>query len=201
VGVSFERGVIQTDEAEQGRGGDDSSPWSRTVLKLLRDWDRRAAASAETHYNHAARLSSRNVQLGIPVVALSTFVGTSVFATLQEDVSAYLRILVGGISVTAAVLASLQTFLRFAERAERHRVAADNWSAIRREISQMLALHPTYLASHGDPQKYLDGLRRRMDEVAALAPEMGERLWSKAIEKHGVGQEDAPPTQAESGRT
>ena len=193
--------MIETDEAEQRKGGDDSSPWSGTVLTLLRDWDRRAAASAETHYNHAARLSSRNVQLGIPVVALSTFVGTSVFATLQEDVSPYLRILVGAISVTAAVLASLQTFLRFAERAERHRVAADSWSAIRREISQMLALHPTYLASRGDPQKYLDGLRRRMDEVAAQAPEMGERLWSKAIEKYGIGQEDAPPTQTEPGHT
>ena len=201
MGVSFVgRGVAETDEAEQRGGGDDPSPWTQTVLELLRDWDRRAAASAETHYNHAARLSSRNVQLGIPVVALSTFVGTSVFATLQEDVPPYLRILVGGISVTAAVLASLQTFLRFAERAERHRVAADSWSAIRREISQMLALHPTYLASRGDPQKYLDGLRRRMDEVAATAPEMGERLWSRAIEKHGIGQEDAPPTQTESGR-
>jgi hypothetical protein len=190
--------VIETDDVEQRRGAEDSSPWTPTVLKLLRDWDRRAAASAETHYNHAARLSSRNVQLGIPVVALSTFVGTSVFATLQEDVNTFFRILVGGISVTAAVLASLQTFLRFAERAEKHRVAADSWSAIRREIAQMLALHPTYLASRGDPQKYLDGLRQRMDEVAALAPEMGERLWSLAMEKHGVGHEDASPMPTES---
>jgi hypothetical protein len=193
--------VIETDEAEQRGGGDDSSPWTPTVLELLRDWDRRAAASAETHYNHAARLSSRNIHLGVPVVALSTFVGTSVFATLQEDVNTYFRILVGGISVTAAVLASLQTFLRFAERAERHRVAADRWSAIRREIAQMLALHPTYLASRGDPQKYLDGLRRRMDQVAGQAPEMGERLWSLAMEKHGIGQEDATRTRTESGDT
>ncbi len=181
-------------EADQRAGGGVSSPWRPAVLKLLRDWDQRAAASAETHYNHAARLSRRNVQLGIPVVALSTFVGTSVFATLQEDVSAYFRILVGGISVTAAVMASLQTFLRFAERAERHRVAADSWSAIRREISQMLALHPTYLASRGDPQKYLDDLRRRMDDVAAQAPEMGERRWAHAMEKHGLLQDDPTAT-------
>ncbi|MDQ4030496.1 MAG: SLATT domain-containing protein [Actinomycetota bacterium] len=189
---------MENRETAQRRGGRLPSPWTPAVLELLRDWDLRAAASAETHFDSAMRLSRRNVQLGIPVVALSTFVGTSVFATLQADVGTYLRILVGGISVSAAVLASLQTFLRFAERAERHRVAADNWSAIRREIAQMLALHPTYLASRGDPKQYLDDLRRRMDDVAAQAPEMPERRWARAREKHGIGEVDRPaaPTEA-----
>lgn len=109
---------------------------------------------------------------------LTTFVGTSVFATLGRNVDLWLRIGVGMISVLAAVLASLQTFLRFGERAEKHRSAAELWASIRREIDEMLALHPTYLASRGDPKQYLDDLRRRMDEIAQQSPEMGVKgLW------------------------
>ena len=115
--------------------------------------------------------------LGVPVVILTTFIGTSVFATLQDEIDTSLKILVGVISVTAAVLASLQTFLRFGERAEKHRVAGESWAALRREIDEMLALHPTYLAARGDPKSYLDDLRKRMDDTAALSPALGDRQW------------------------
>jgi hypothetical protein len=82
----------------------------------------------------------------------------------------------------------VQTFLRFAERAEQHRAAAENWAAIRREIAQKRALHPEYLAARGDPQKYLDGLRRQIDQVSAQSPEMGEKTWAYYHEKHGVDE-------------
>jgi hypothetical protein len=116
--------------------------------------ERSRRSTAETHYAIAARLGRLNVRLGIPVVVLTTFVGTSVFATLERHVDLSLRILVGVVSVLAAVLASLQTFLRFAERAEKPRAAAESWSSIRREIAEMLALHPDYLATRGDPKDY-----------------------------------------------
>lgn len=145
------------------------------MLDLLRDWRARAITSSEAHYDLASRLAQANIRFGVPVVVLTTFVGTTVFATLGRSVDVWLRIAVGLISVVAAVLASLQTFLRFGERAEKHRTAAELWAAIRREIDEKLALHPTYLASRGDPQEYLDDLRRRMDEVAQQSPEMGTR--------------------------
>jgi hypothetical protein len=128
--------------------------------------------------------------LGVPVVVLTTFIGTSVFATLQDDISTGLKIFVGVISVTAAVLASLQTFLRFGERSEKHRVAGESWAALRREIDEMLALHPTYLAARGDPKSYLDDLRKRMDDTAALSPALGDRQW-------GLLQDELPvPSEA-----
>lgn len=176
-------------EPRRSRGGKLPSPWTPAVLELLRDWNRRADASAETHYAMANRLSSSNVLLGVPVVVLTTFVGTSVFATLQEDVDTRLRIFVGVVSVLAAVLASLQTFLRFGERAEKHRVAAEKWAALRREITEMLALHPTYLASRGDPKQYLDDLRTRMDEVSTQSPEMPDRRWGRAISHRQAASE------------
>jgi hypothetical protein len=79
-----------------------------------------------------------------------------VFATLQEDVRLELRIVVGFITALAAILASLQTVLRFQERAEKHRVSAELWASLRREIDEMLALHLEYPAERSDPKKYLD---------------------------------------------
>jgi hypothetical protein len=157
------------------------SPWTSKVRRLLEDWLERADATSKIHYAQSNRLSALKLILGIPVVVLTTFVGTSVFATLQEPVNTGMRIVVGVVSVAAAVLASLQTFLSFAERAEKHRQAAERWAAIRREITEILALHPSYLATHGDPKNYLDDLRKRMDEVAAESPEMPGRRWARAL--------------------
>jgi hypothetical protein len=168
---------VADQEATANAAPSPGSPWTPNVLALLRDWESRAASSSEAHYALATRLSKSNIRFGVPVVALTTFVGTSVFATLQEHVNIGLRVLVGMLSVLAAVLASLQTFLRFGERAEKHRASAELWSSIRREIDEMLALHPTYLASRGDPKQYLDELRRKMDEISQQSPEMGEQGW------------------------
>lgn len=183
---------MSTHEPQLRSSGGTKVPWTGSVLALLREWHRRAAASSDAHYALATDLHRHNIWLGIPVVALATFVGTSVFATLQEDVRTDLRILVGSISVLAAVLASLQTFLRFQERAEKHRAAAELWAAIRREIDQMLALHPDYLAERSDPKAYLDELRRRMDEVSAQSPEIGEREWSRYRARYGLPEPGEP---------
>lgn len=132
--------------------------------------------------------------LGIPVVVLTTFVGTSVFATLQDEVDTSLKIFVGVVSVTAAVLASLQTFLRFGERAEKHRVAGESWASLRREIDEMLALHPTYLAARGDPKSYLDDLRTRMNEIGSVSPALPNREWQLLTEELPVPEN--PPDAA-----
>jgi hypothetical protein len=171
-------------------------PWTPPVLELLGRWKTRAEVSQEAHYARSTRLGTFNVWLGVPVVALTTFVATSVFATLTEDVRTELRILVGAISALAAVLASLQTFLRFQERAEKHRASAELWASIRREIDEMLALHPEYLSERSDPQQYLDDLRRRMDEVSAQSLEIGDRYLRAAEAKVGIAPTEPPSSEA-----
>ena len=169
-------------------------PWTEPVLSLMREWQKRAAVCQDAHYAIASRLGRYNLLFGVPVVVFATIVGTSVFATLQENVEASWRIAIGIVSVLAAVLASLQTFLRFQERAEKHRAAAELWAAIRREIDQMLALHPDYLAERSDPKTYLDQLRRRMGEVSGQSPAIPDKDWTASNARYDA--RDAPP-QAE----
>jgi hypothetical protein len=181
-------------EVEQERAAGAKVPWTEPVLSLLRDWQRRAAVSQDAHYMIANRLARYNLLFGVPVVVFATIVGTSVFATLQENVQAGWRIAIGIVSVLAAVLASLQTFLRFQERAEKHRAAGELWAAIRREIDQMLALHPDYLAERSDPKTYLDQLRGRMGEVSAQSPELTDKDRTVAEARFAAPDTTSPTT-------
>ncbi len=170
--------------------------WDADTERLLRDWHNRAAAAATAHYLVANRCRRRNVLLGVPVVVFSTVVGTSLFATLNEaSVDSTVRLAIGIISVAAAVLAALQTFLRFAERAERHVIAADWYAAVRRGTSEVLALPP---AARQPPTAYLPGVRKEMSKIGQQAPEIGAPLWAKVAAAHGV--DDAPPARSSGDR-
>jgi hypothetical protein len=156
---------------------DPVSPPSKAVMDRLRDWERRAAAAAEVHFQTAEHLSRWNMLFGIPVVTLSAVVGTATFATLS-DANVGLRVFAGTLSVLAAVLASVQTFLRFGARAEQHRVAAEHWSAVRREIEKARSL-PSEVV--GDPKQLLDEVNARMDKAAEKSPAMPDRRWKRAL--------------------
>ncbi len=80
------------------------------------------------------------------MVVSSAVVGTSLFATLAGTTSdaapRSLRVAISSLSVLAAVLAAIQTFLRFSERSERHVQAGDWYSAIKRQVDQLEAFPP-----------------------------------------------------------
>ena len=117
--------------------------------------------------------------LGIPVVVLSAIVGASLFASVSSDGAAVgIRIAAGTVSLIAGVLASIQSFLRFGARAEQHRVAAERWAAVRREIEKVRALPAEEV---GDAKQVLDDIKARIDEAADKSPAMPKRRWSRAL--------------------
>ena len=157
------------------------SPWSKAVMQRLFDWECRCAAAEEVHFDVAEELSRRNLFLGIPVVVLSAIVGTSLFASVSGDgVDVWIRIAAGTVSLIAGVLASIQTFLRFGARAEQHRVAAERWAAVKREIEKVRALPAEQV---GDANELLDDIKTRMDQAADKAPAMPKRRWDRALAK------------------
>jgi hypothetical protein len=134
--------------------------------ELLLKWIRRARESQMSHYDMADRLNRRDRWLGVVVIAITTLVGTSAFLSLiTSSVSSFQRVGVGMICVTAAVLAALQTFFRYAERAERHRVVGARYGAIRRKLEAIYAGD----ADARDGQ-YLRTIRDELDRLAEDAP-------------------------------
>jgi len=88
--------------------------------ELLSEWlvavrvDGLAHQQAEIYYTRLNRV------LGVPVVVLTTIVGTTVFSMLAKSPDTRIIIVVGLLSMCAAILSSLQTFLGFAGLAEKH---------------------------------------------------------------------------------
>ena len=79
------------------------------------------------------------------------------------------------ISVLVSVLASLMVFGAPVDREPAHRNAAEMFAAVRREIDETSAIPP---ASAEEANKILESIASRLDEVAAEAPEFGERAMN-----------------------
>jgi len=112
--------------------------------------------------------------LVIPTIVLSTVVGTSIFSAIGQSVEQWHQILVGGLSIAAAVLASLQTFMSYSERAEKHRLAAARYGAICRQLDI------TRIAPDEGALEALEDLRKSIDVLATESPNPPIRICSKA---------------------
>ena len=168
--------------------------WTPELEQLLGRWHRRMTACQHAYYREAERFRRWHFLLGIPAVVLSSIVGTAVFATLQkENVGISARIVIALISIAAAVLAGLQTFLRLAESATAHGGAADWYAAIKRDIEQILAMRRE---ERGNAKACTDALRKEINKVGQKSPELRESLWTDVAERYGV--EDVPAKEPRS---
>lgn len=148
-------------------------PWSPEIARLLEDWWRRATASQYGHQAKADRMYLFSIVLGIPAVILSTIVGTSVFATAaNEPVSVLWKTVVGTVSVLAAVLAAIQTYLGFSQLAEKHRVAGFRYANLRRDLTVALIRKGP---------AHIEKLRREMDKLGSEVPQIGEKQWTHSL--------------------
>jgi hypothetical protein len=151
-----------------------------TSDQILAKWAKRARESQFSHNEAAKFFESAGYWLGIPAVVLSSVVGTTVFATLQKQVGLKVQITVGGISILAAVFAALQTFLRFAERGEKHRTVAAEYGTVRRQIEEILAIPHTMREA---PKDCLEAVRKNLDSLSQIAPNVPSRIWKRTIKQ------------------
>ena len=153
------------------------TPLSQDAEILLTDWFRRARESQFIHYECGTWFSRLNYWLGVPAIVLSSAVGTAVFASLDGTASGSQRIAVGLVSILAAVLASLQTFMRFSERSERHRATGSGYGAIRRALEFLKTFPP---ADATALERAFADIKSQMDQLAKDAPEVPARIKRKS---------------------
>ncbi|MFZ6688826.1 SLATT domain-containing protein [Undibacterium sp. SXout11W] len=143
--------------------------------ELVLAWLRRARESQMAHYEMANLLSTRGRWLGVPVILITTVIGTSVFASLSSvEISSGAKIVVGTLSAIAAVLSSLQTFFKYSERSEKHRATAARYGAIRRKLEILYAEHTETAEKH-----YLDTLREELDRISDESPHVPVSVFER----------------------
>ena len=172
---------MEPEDSGQQVAQDDGRDWNVHVKLLLENWHKRVYAAQAAHYAAADRFRLLNYIVGIPAIVFSSIVGTVIFAGLARETPS--KLIVAFTSILAAVLAGLQTFLRFPERASNHATAADWYSAIRRDIEETLHLP---VESRGRAKDCLDRIRKEMNRAAQDAPELNVRLWQKEAKRFGV---------------
>ena len=143
--------------------------------KLLEEWLFRIRRAQQAHYESATHFARLNYWLGVPAIALSAVVGTSVFAALGKETAISIKIAVGVASVTAAILMALQTFLSYSERAEKHRTVATRYGTMRREIEKKLALPP----AKRELEAYIESLQVQWDKCNEDCPTVPKSIWHR----------------------
>jgi hypothetical protein len=132
---------------------------------LLLTWQNRCDMVQAGHYRAASEFQRWHSILGVPVVVLTTVVGSSIFASMDKDaVATWIKLLTGFLSILAAGMSAAQTFLRFGERGEKHRQAGVAYSALKREIEQMIAYPDS------DVKACVDDIRKRWDTLNSDCP-------------------------------
>lgn len=156
-------------------------PQSKEVELLAKDWFRRCRESQMAHYEYGSLLETRHLWLGIPAVLLSTIVGTAVFASWESNTGgSSLRILFGLLSMLAAAVAALQTFLNMSDRAAKHKAAGAAYGAIRRELELFKTLP---CGSEEETRSFFQRVKERMDELAASSPSIPSKHKRKIDDK------------------
>jgi hypothetical protein len=156
------------------------APGTDHLSALLFQWRRNCLRSQLANYDAANWFGRLHQILGIPAAIIAAIVGAGAFATLNSSPSPTIGITLGLLSLSAAILVSLQTFLRLDERSSRHRATAAAYGALKREIDLLLAQERE---DHEALQARSDVIRQRMDVIARDAPEMPDRIWDAVHEK------------------
>jgi hypothetical protein len=182
---------METKPAEKDASPREARDWDEQVIQLAKDWHSRVYAAQSAHYASADQLRRLHYLIGVPAVVLASVVGTAIFAGLEKNSPEALS--VASVSILAAVLAALQTFLRFSERAAAHANAADWYSAVRRDIEEILHLP---VQSRGKSKEFLDRVRKEINRVAQDAPELSVSIWKREARRFSVREPFEPQTQA-----
>jgi len=140
----------------------------------LDKWDNQVNRAQTAHYAEASRLQGWHFTIGITIMVLSTALLAVTFTDLRRPWSVVLAVT----NLSVAVLAGLQTFVRFAQRAEQHRSAAVRFGALRRELEH----YRQQQASGAAGEQALTAFRQKWDQLSEQSPQVSSRLWKRVDE-------------------
>ena len=143
---------------------------------LLKSWHKGLRIKHITHSRAAVRLERQGQILGLSVVILSAIVGTSIFAEAQALGTVW-KIVTGLMSAAATVLASVQTFTKYYELAEKHKLSAQKFGNLRREVELFEVSPPQDLAAA------LKAVQEKWDSLEEESPNVPQDIVDKVMKE------------------
>ena len=148
-----------------------------TFDSLSARWYLRVQRHQLAHRFAAKGYEKYHVIIGVPAVVASTVVGGFLFSTSDTKPDDWVKLLIGLLSLVSAVLAALQTFLRFDELSLHHKIADAGFGLVRHKIeAQRIASNQ----SSKWQDQFLANLIAQIEDLSARSPTIPERFWGKA---------------------
>lgn len=163
---------------------------NNNILTLLEEWLQSLKSLHRGHWDAARAYEQRNFLLGLLATIFAAISGATAFATLAESPSVTVRFFIGLFSLAAATIASLQTYFRSSEQAERHKAAGVKYGALRREIEKELIF---VQADDAEKQhKKVESFRTRWNAIDEESPAVPANLYKRAKQ---LQKRESSPTQ------
>jgi hypothetical protein len=138
--------------------------------------------SHKAHRRAAAAFDRRATFLGVATVIVTTVAGTTYFSSAASSSAFALKVVAGCLSITAAVLAALQTALKYTERCAAHAAVGHHYGILRRGTEELLAT----VSKAGPDDAWLDALkaiRKTWNDIDDGAPHVPQELYDRVIRK------------------
>ncbi len=161
---------------------------SERAKGLLDKWFKDTESYEKAHYCSAMYSRVYNYALGIPLVILTTFIASDIFVKMSNVVEKTdifskgmnaLAWIVIPVSILLPILAGLQTFLRFPERAMQHKEAAIKFGLLKNEIEKTLNFQP----QANELIEKVNGIHSEYNRILLESPSAGAISLKKARKK------------------
>jgi hypothetical protein len=147
------------------------------ILTKAEQFQNLSIKKTNAHYAAAEIFAGRDLKLGIPVTVATSIVATSIFATLTQDTKTlWISLVTGTLSIGAAILSGLQTFLRYSDLSARHRRAAVAYESIRRSLD-LFNLEYKQSDDRSAALKRLAEIATKLDLTADAAPTLPDSIY------------------------
>src|SRR5687767_10129624 len=145
-----------------------------TIADLVSGWLVHAHKARDRHDLASRTYARGQYALGIPALIASTVVGTSLFASLSSRQVTPLW--VGLLSIGAAVLAAIQTFMDFGGRSDKHRLAGVKYKAAIRGLEYL-----NVKLANGEQltDEQITSVQVQLDNLEEAAPVVMPRIYDQ----------------------
>lgn len=161
--------------------------WKPEEENILREWADKSQVYELFHGKGHLIYKKKNARYVIPVIIISTLTGTANFAQerVPVDYQNVFVMIIGSLSIIAAIISTISQFLRISELNEAHRVASLSWGKFSRNAKTDLAKHPL---DRGDPVMTLKVAKEEFNRLLEISPIIPKNV----IANFNVKFEDVP---------
>jgi len=156
--------------------------WKKEEEVLLKQWADKAKCYHWLHNKSREIYQRKNAWFTIPVIIISTIVGTANFAQdrFSEENRQYVVIAIGSLSIIAGIITTIYQFLKISEINEGHRVSLLSWGKYYLNIEAELARHPL---DRMPPSQLIKISKNEFNRLLEISPFIPKKVLSEFNKK------------------